>query len=504
VIGTERLLTVVLWLSVAVLCIDAFFVAIILTRRLFRHRYYKRKDAARARFKPALRSLLARELQPNRSIEQLGPIRGSAERDALREVLLDAITPESRRRVTALLLHLGYVYRWIRKAYGRRRGAAIIEHVVNGGVSTERSNWRQWMRFIYNMRVFAIGRAEAVRNLGKLTPELAEHFIEEAKFDPSPEVRRANLAGMAQAGSALAYLLPELEHAVNERNGIAVRTIKAAIVRAEIEDPAALMAFLEHDNDRVRFLVVDCVREICAKPREEPLTAHNFPQDMYRLFLEELTKDQCVDVRARSAAVVRHFHDSASVAALSRLMQDDSEFVRLHAVRSCADAYYGELIPQVAARMTDPRWRVREAAVQTLNRLGTRGMRAVAETFLKTPDRYASEQIADELQRSGAIVDIVEGLDAGSEPSRVALAVCRKMLSLGKSSFLAEMLGKHKSTEKRARLMELMATARTPYTEAVLQWIAGRKSDPLAPIAAATLSGVELRSVASGETGGQS
>jgi HEAT repeat protein len=488
---------------VAVLCVDGLFVGIIVLRRIFRHGYYKKRDAARARFKPALRSVLARDIQPNQSIEKLGPVRGRAERDALREVLLEAITPETRQRVTALLLHLGYVYKWIRRAYGRRRGEAIVEHVVNGGAPAERSNWRHWMRFFYNMRLFAIGRAEAVRNLGRLSPELAEHFIEEAKFDPSPEVRRANLEGMAHTGSALAYLLPELENAVNERNGIAVRTIKAAIVRAEIEDPAALMLFLEHDNDRVRFLVVDCIREICAKPREEPLTAHNFPQEMYKLFLEVLVKDQCVDVRARSAAVVRHFHDAASVAALSELMRDESEFVRLHAVRSCADAYYGEMIPQVAERVMDTRWRVREAAVQTLNRLGTRGMKAVADGFLKTKDRYASEQIAEELQRSGAIVDIVEGLDAGSEPSRVALAVCRKMLALGKSSFLAEMLGKHKSTEKRARLMELMATARTPYTEAVLQWIAARKSDPLAPVAAAKLSGVEVRSVASGESGGQ-
>jgi HEAT repeat protein len=503
VIGTERLLIVVLWLSIAVLCVDVFFATVILLRRLLRNYYYKRKDAARARFKPAVRQVLVRELRPNLAIEKLGPIRGRAERDALRETLVEAITPETRQTATALLLHLGYVYKWVRRAYGRRRGERLVEQVVHGGAESDRSEWRHRMRFFYNLRCFAIGRADAVRNLGKLTPELAECFIEEAKYDPSPEVRRANLAGMGQSGSALAYLLPELEHAVEERNGIAVRTIKAAIVRAEIEDPAVLLAFLRHEDDRIRFLVVDCVREICAKPRQEPLTAESFPQEMYRLFLEELVHDDCVDVRARSAAVVKHFHDAASMRALSVLMGDDSEFVRLHAVRACADPYYSELIPEVTSRIMDRRWRVREAAVQTLNRLGTRGMRAVADGFLQTTDRYAGEQIAEELQRGGAIVDIVEGLDAGAEPSRVALAVCKKMIALGKSSFLAEMLGKHKSLEKRARLMDLMATARTPYTEAVLQWIAGRKNDPLAPVAAAKLTGSEM-GMAAGETGGQS
>jgi HEAT repeat protein len=282
-----------------------------------------------------------------------------------------------------------------------------------------------------------------------------------------------------------------------------VRTIKAAIVRAKIEDPEALIAYLEHDDDRVRFLVVDSIREMCAKPREEPLSASNFPQDMYRLFLDKLVEDSCVDVRARSAAVVRHFHDAASTAALSKVMRDDNEFVRLHAVRSCADGFYMELIPQIAERMMDEKWRVREASVQTLTKLGTRGMRAVADGFLKTTDRYASEQVAEELQRSGAIIDIVEGLDAGHEPSRVALAVCRKMMALGKSSFLAEMLGKHKSLEKRARLMDLMATARTPYTEAVLHWIAERPNDPLSSMAA-ELTGRHhhAKSIAAGEPGG--
>jgi hypothetical protein len=306
---------------------------------------------------------------------------------------------------------------------------------------------------------------------------------------------------MTYSPNALAYLLPELVSAIQEGNGIAVRTIKAAIVRAEIDDPIALVTFLGHKNDRVRFVVVDSIREICAKNRDVPLTALNFPQTMYRIFLEELMCDPSPDVRARSAEVIRHFHDDASKAALCILMRDDNEFVRLHSVRACADGYYGSLVPEVADRMTDSRWRVREAAVKTLTHLGTRGLRALAETFLTTKDRYATEQIAEELQRSGAILEIIDSLGAGYEPSRIANEVCRKMITLGKSSFLAEMMGKHQNVEKRRQLMDMLAVTRAPYTAAVMNWIAERPGDPLALEALARLEG---RLSVTAEAGGNS
>ncbi len=480
-IGLQDLLVTVFWLSVAVVCLDVILIAFVLFRRISRHRYYQQKDAARARFGPALRAILANSsIHPNVAIEKLGPIRGRGERDALCECLLAEIDANNRERVTELLAHLGFIEEWAEQAFGRKRSRQLLRAIENEEFLEARSEWRERMSFIYNRRFLAVSRAEAVQRLGRLAPVVAEKFIEEAKSDPSPEVRHVNINNMGRSTSALSYLLPELAAAVEEQNGIAVRVIKSAIVRAEIDSPEVLIAFLQHQNERVRFLVVDSIREICSKPREAPLAGADFPAAMYREFLQRLVKDKCVDVRARSAAVVRHFHDAAAATALCALMRDENEFVRLHAVRSCADGYYATLVPEITERLSDTRWRVREAAVKTLTHLGTRGTRALADAFLTTKDRYATEQIAEELQRSGGLMEIIDSLDAGNEPSRMATEVCRKMIAMGKSSFLAEMMGKHQSVAKRERLLDLMSNSLAPYTRAVMEWIAEHPEDPLA------------------------
>lgn len=478
--GIQDLLVIVLWLSIAVVCLDLAFVLFVLVRRAVRHRYFLRKDAARARFVPALKVILSTKIAPNIAIERLGPIRGRAERDALSGSLVAAITVENCTRATDLLVHLGFVEEWAEEAFGRNRALALIRHVHTDEPLDERSSWRWRLAALYNLRCFAVARAAAVQKLGRLAPEYADAFIEEAKHDPSPEVRHVNINNMGRSSSALEYLLPELASAIEERNGIAVRTIKAAIVRAEISNPDVLVGFLQHHSERVRFLVVDSIREVCSKPREVPLSAADFPPAMYRVFLQTLAKDACTDVRARSAAVIRHFRDPAASSVLCRLMRDENEFVRLHAVRACADGYYSALVPEICERLSDQRWRVREAAVKTLMHLGTRGIRALADAFLTTKDRYATEQIADELQRTGALLDVINSLDSGYEPSRIATEVCRKMIAMGKSSFLAEMLGKHQSVAKRERLMDLLSTTHAPYTTAVLDWIASHPTDPLA------------------------
>ena len=157
--------------------------------------------------------------------------------------------------------------------------------------------------------------------------------------------------------------------------------------------------------------------------------------DMYRLFTTRLWQDQWGDVRARAAVVIGHFHDSDSNNILERLMQDDTWFVRLHACRATAGKFFLPLAPAVADCITDSHWLVREAAVRGLREMGESGVEHILRIFLSTEDRYAAEQICEEIQRTGILAELL--VDVASEERReMVTLLTRRMVSLGKTTML--------------------------------------------------------------------
>jgi hypothetical protein len=92
-----------------------------------------------------------------------------------------------------------------------------------------------------------------------------------------------------------------------------------------MDDLQHFVPFITHPHRRMRFLVVDTAREICEKAAEEGLLNKNdFSQAFYDAMLNSAVTDEFADVRARSAAVVRHFRDADSMRALRRLLKDDN------------------------------------------------------------------------------------------------------------------------------------------------------------------------------------
>jgi HEAT repeat protein len=481
----------VLWLAIGVLAIDFVMVLYILMRRMNRRRYFDSKDAARKRFSEPVRSFLAGGLDADRLVVALRNDRSRPARDAIQGLLLESLTDGNRRALTAVFFKLDLIGSWAADAFGKRRARQLMRHIVQGK-ELPPAKKRRFPR-IRRTRLLCVARSQAVAQLGQLDPLFAMVFMNEAMQDPSPYVGRANIAAMGRNLEAfqVTVLLETLRQSVKGTSDLPVLSVKTALVRCPVPQLSYFTPYLADPNDRFRFLVVDSIREICENASSE-LSIEDFPANLRSWFLEKAPLDESIDVRARSARVIRHFHHPGALAALRALLQDPDEFVRLHTVRACADQYYFELLPDIVRRMTDDRWRVREASVKTLAAFGMAGRQQLAQRFLDTNDRYASEQMAEEMQRAGLVAEMLPALGSSNGNMPQVMNVCSKLVQMGKTSLLTDLLAQETRMSRwgegvpltdpqqaRERLLNILLDAPTPQLMQTVQMLADRKDDQL-------------------------
>lgn len=494
----QHLIQIVIWLAAIVLAIDLVLVASILCRRLSRFIYFRKKDELNRQLSRPIRQFLKGEMQAEELAGTLQTVSGMPGRDLIQEQLLNGVTNANRQAVTEVLFRLGYVDRWAREAFGRRRGRQLIEHIVHGCELPPAR--RQRGVAIRQLRLFCVGRSRAVGQLGQLDAKFTQVFMREALLDPSPSVHRADVAAMGHNRQVykIPVLLDLLRKAVEGASELPVSEVKAALARYSIRDLEHFVPFLDSEDPHFRFMLVDTIREICDTTWKAPLTAQDFSGSFCRWFIGHAKMDDSPDVRARSARVVRHFHNSEAASTLRALLYDQDEFVRLHAVRACADPYYSELIGDVVQRINDSKWRVRESAARTLATFGKAGQIEMVHHFLRTADRYASEQIAEQMQREGFIAGILPALGSHNGEFLLAREVCAKLVDLGKTSLLADLLlqetqfiamvssssvisvaSREDAQKARTCLLEILLASPTPQIMAAVKTLAARQQDHL-------------------------
>jgi hypothetical protein len=172
----------------------------------------------------------------------------------------------------------------------------------------------------------------------------------------------------------------------------------------------------------------------------------------------------------------------------------------LHAVRACADRSYSELIPSVVKRLSDKKWRVREAAVRTLSVFGSSGTNELYRYFISTNDLYASEQIAEGIQRGGLVPDLTAALTSSVEDAGLARAVFEKMAILGKTSLLITTVASVTKPQAQIALMESLTTSPTPELAAVLKMISETDTGAVGEKAAALFRECQRRGAAAGRS----
>jgi len=505
----EDLTAIVLWLLATVMALNFLFLCFVFYRRFDRKRYFVAKDAARRAYEQAVQEFLEGKISTERAFELLKSARTPAERDAVHQLVLTGFNRKVAKRVTDLLFAMGYVESWAKAAFGRRRGKLVIARCLRGEhVKITTKINRGLINEIRKRRLFSVNRAIALDNLGHLSPDYAQICAAEGLHDSSRDVRRVaiTIMGRSRHPAAIPLLLEELRKSVEEGNDVSLRSTKSALVAYHMDDLQHFVPFITHPHRRMRFLVVDTAREICEKAAEEGLLNKNdFSQPFYDAMLNSAVTDEFADVRARSAAVVRHFRDADAIRALRRLLKDDNEFVRLHTVRACGDRYYQELLPDVAKLMYDSKWRVREAAAKSLAAFGTSGFDELYSSFLKTSDGYASEQIAEEIQRGGYIHDLFSAMASGGESAQLAEGVCRKLVKMDKCSLLIGALGSTTLSPKLGVLLvDILMSKPSDQILQLVQSFAERDAGPIGDKSRALLRQFTSRSGsrAAASTGG--
>jgi len=129
-------------------------------------------------------------------------------------------------------------------------------------------------------------------------------------------------------------------------------------------------------------------------------------------------KDPEPDIRAKAARGLGKLANPGAVKDLMALAGDPYWLVRLHTVRALGLIGAPESIDTVKERLLDSNWQVRRAAAEALGQMKEDALPALADVLLNNHDRYAREQVLEELQRIGMIRRIIEGLGEKREEAR--------------------------------------------------------------------------------------
>jgi HEAT repeat protein/predicted transcriptional regulator len=488
----ENLAVLLVWLLSTIVAVNLTFLFFVLYRRFSRRRFYQAKDAARTRYTPAINSFLDQSISVENAAAVLLTAQHKAEQVAIQESVLARVGSGNARRLTELLFAIGLVEHWARQAFGKRRAAILLDYALHRRASAPPpARTGRLRRVVRRLRVSSVPRFLAMARLSNLDPGFVRPMLADGLLDPAAEVRRAAVLALGHSGNgdALPLLFEELCRAIEGRNEVSLRTAKAALANYGQPQVSEFVPWLKHSSTRVRFLTLNIASEICRRAaRTIVLNKNDFSPEFYATVLE-LTLDADADVRAQSAEVVPHFGDVGAIATLQRLMTDEDQYVRLHAVR--AAARFVELMPTLVRCVSDSRWRVRQAAVKTLGGFGSTGINELYRCFASTSDTYSREQIADEIQLGGIMQDLVAGLASSGADYDLAIAVSRRMVDMGKTSLLITALATARTPKVQVALMHELVAAPSEELRTIVALLAETETGVVRETARATMRQIE-------------
>lgn len=459
----ERVTEVVLALFALVLLGDLCLIGIVLIRRKRRQKFFDRVDTLRERYGPVLASILSGRIAYEKGLEELRRITGTDRSLMLERLCLERKpTLAEETLLRRLCEDLGLVATWQQRLAGRFRRISLREVLKNPqGVVTR----ARFLRFLV--------RSKCAENLGRIRHAPSWPLLAKALEDPNPDLQAAaaRALGAIRHPDSFPELVKRLEKATLPEPVFSVRTLKSALVGFPLHSAGQLIPALRHPNPRIRFLATDIIREMVKREAdgnpEFCLNSHDEDGELAKVFLTELPFDKNPDVRARAAPVIAYLDDVRSAPILFALLEDVTWFVRLHTVRSLAKPRFLSHADWVAGVLTDPNWRVREAAVRTLKALGPEGVDLLTEHFLATEDRYSREQIADEFQRAGLIPQLLARCVENGNSRETA--VLSQLVEMGKTSYIFSVLdlGEGRADLRKAFLRKL---GQEPALE-IPQWV---------------------------------
>ncbi|HBI24127.1 MAG TPA: hypothetical protein DDX84_08010 [Nitrospiraceae bacterium] len=397
-------------------------------RRIKRERYYKRLDHLRDTYRQILFPVLTNSIPIPE--ECFGKNVFSVEWYAIEDILFEAIEKKitSLPSITDVLKRLGYIDIYIMRL--------------------QKGNKFQ--------------RALAAEKLGKAGALNAVPFLINAIKDKEREVRTvaARALGIINEPTSVRLLTDLLIHCLDDPDYVPLRIVKSAIRKYKREAVQHLIPLLHHSSWRVRGQAADIIGDIgISMPVEVLITRLN---------------DTEPDVRAKVSRALGKIRAKEAVEHLIGRLKDPSWVVRLQSARALGLIGVSDAVYPLLDLLLDTKWQVRSAAANSLRKMGSFVIPRLLRTLLQTRDRYAREQIVEELQKTDIFDKQVNRLGSRDKKEREEAIIL--LLAAGNNGcpgLLSKAVRSHTNPSVRIRLVQILSLINNPRSAKILQEVAG-------------------------------
>src|SRR5580693_241325 len=240
--------------------------------------------------------------------------------------------------------------------------------------------------------LLALGRTRAMEAIPALASGLDSRL---------PETRIAAVRGLGRT-ARMEAAIPILDRIVTGHFDAPERSLKNTLVNCCRSCPEVLINYLERTRGPVRELLTRVLGELASPQLGEELLV--------------LASDVLPEVRASAARALGNTDTSYTLPALDSLAADPEWFVRLRAVVALGQIDDVDKISILLRSLCDPNRHVRQRAAWALARMGPQ-LDQILEDVIATKDDYALQSFVSELERSGAIENIVGGFPGSGRHS---------------------------------------------------------------------------------------
>jgi HEAT repeat protein len=290
--------------------------------------------------------------------------------------------------------------------------------------------------------------------------------------DRSLRVRSAAVAALgpardARAQSALLTLLDGSASGPSRRpRPVPVRVLTQALAAQGADVTLLVLSRLQSPSAAVRTVAADV---LASAPNPHPRV---------RAALLAALEDPEGEVRARAAKTIGKIGSPGGVVPLIKTLSDPVWFVRLQAAKAIGALAHERAVRALVTALTDEAWQVRAAAAEALRRVGEPAVPALTECLFESRDRYAKEQVVEELQRTPLLLEQVEALDGTHAGAAFAAQrFLREMARHGAISVLLDALRRHPRAGVRRRLVAVLSVVDAPRVIAALHDLAEHDRD---------------------------
>jgi hypothetical protein len=363
---------------VAAIVANGLLLGFILFRRMYRKRYFAKRDARVFELRQDWDRLVSGKI-PYETWRQK-----SFDRRIVESIALDALEGAGAEESAQLLKFL--------------RESGLIEKRIFE--ARKLTGWRRMRALV------ALGQTRALEGISALAEGLRDRDL---------EIRLAALRGLGRTAAPQAA--EEILAWVGER-GLCVPALplQSALIQCCAERPQMLIPYVQH--------AVGPLREVLGRVLGEVATPS------LSLDLLQFVGDDLDELRAAAARAMAHAERGLAFDVLNELVGDPVWFVRLRAIISLGGLCEPRAIPDLIRGLTDSHRLVRLRAAEALVKLKTE-MAPIFQKVIETQDRYGLQAYLSALENAGLRGKLEEELRISTPGSENDKSSLRKILQTG-------------------------------------------------------------------------